>query len=91
MPVAPGQTGARPPRGAGDNAPMKIFYWVMGVLIAGTFVPSVLFFVLYLAGGNPDHGRRAKSLWTASRLFGMVGLNILIWGHVAVGLWQIWR
>ena len=22
---------------------MKIFYWVMGVLIVGTFVPSVLF------------------------------------------------
>ena len=70
--------------------PMKIFYWVMGVLIAGTFVPSVLFFVLYLFGGNPEYGRRARGLWMASRLFGMLALNILIWGHVAVGLWYIW-
>lgn len=69
---------------------MKYFYWVMGLLIAGTFLPSVLFFVLYLAGGNAEHGRRANAFWMASRLFGMFGLNILIWGHVAWGLWAIW-
>ena len=69
---------------------MKIFYWVMGVLVAGTFVPSALFFILYLLGGNAEHGRRAAAFWTATRLFGMFGLNILIWGHVAVTLWYIW-
>ena len=29
-----------------DNRPMTSFYWVMGVLIVGTFVPSVLYLLL---------------------------------------------
>jgi hypothetical protein len=69
---------------------MKYFYWTMGVLIIGTLVPSVLFFVLHLATGSYDHGQRAKSLWNFSRVLTMFSINILIWGHVIVGLWQIW-
>lgn len=68
---------------------MKYFYWVMGVLIVGTLVPSVFFFVLHLSTGSYDHGRRARSLWNFSRVVAMFGINILIWGHVLVGLWQI--
>ena len=48
--------------------PMKIFYWVMGVLIAGTFVPSVLFFVLYLFGGNPEHGGQGPGIGGGGRI-----------------------
>lgn len=70
---------------------MKIFYWVMGVLIVGTFVPSVLCLLLYLVTGAREWGDRARGLWTTSRLFTMFALNLLIWGHVIVGLWRIWR
>lgn len=69
---------------------MKVFYWVMGVLIVGTFVPSVLCLVLYLVTGSREWGQRASGLWTTTRLFTMFALNTLIWGHVIVGLWHIW-
>jgi len=69
---------------------MTFFYWFMALVILGTFVPSVLFFVLYAATGDDEHAKRAKGLWTVSRLFTLFGLNILIWGHVIVALWQLW-
>jgi hypothetical protein len=70
---------------------MRFFYWTMAVLIFGTFIPSVLFMVMYAATGDDDHAKRAKALWTVSRLFTLFALNILIWGHVLVALWQLWR
>jgi hypothetical protein len=70
--------------------PMKVFYWVMGVLIAGTFVPSVLYLVLYAVSGEDACLRRARALWNAARVFTLFGVNLLIWGHVIVGLWRIW-
>lgn len=69
---------------------MKFFYWTMGLLIVGTLVPSVFFLGLYAATGEPVCARRARALWNVSRVFALLGVNILIWGHVAVGLWQIW-
>ena len=69
---------------------MTIFYWVMGVLIAGTFVPSVVYLLLYALTGEDACSRRARALWDYSKLLFGLGLNILIWGHVFVGLWQIW-
>jgi hypothetical protein len=73
-----------------DNRPMTVFYWVMGVLIVGTFVPSLLYLVLYVATGEDTCLRRARALWNFSRVFAMLGINLLIWGHVVVGLWRIW-
>lgn len=69
---------------------MTVFYWVMAVLILGTLAPSVMFLLLFAATGEDAHGRRARTLWNYSRLFTLLGLNILIWGHVLVALWQIW-
>jgi hypothetical protein len=69
---------------------MTVFYWVMGVLIVGTFVPSILYLVLYAVTGRQECARRARALWNYTRLFSMLGMNILIWGHVLVGLWRIW-
>jgi hypothetical protein len=69
---------------------MTIFYWVMGVLIVGTFIPSVVFLLMYAVTGEDGYGKRASGFWQASRLFTLVSLNILIWGHVIVGLWRIW-
>jgi hypothetical protein len=69
---------------------MTIFYWVMAVLIVGTFVPSVLYLVLFLATGEDACMRRARALWSFTRVLTLAGINLLIWGHVVVGLWQIW-
>jgi hypothetical protein len=69
---------------------MTVFYWVMGVLIVGTFVPSVLYLVLYAVTGEPACMDRARALWNVSRVLSLLAVNLLIWGHVAVGLWNIW-
>jgi hypothetical protein len=69
---------------------MKAFYWIMGGLIVATFIPSALYLVLYVVTGEDGCLRRAKGLWTATRLFMLLAFNLTVWGHVAVGLWQIW-
>jgi hypothetical protein len=69
---------------------MVVFYWVMGVLVIGTFAPSILFLLLYAITGQPECARRAKTLWNFTGVFAMLGLNLLIWGHLAVAIWQIW-
>ncbi len=69
---------------------MTFFYWSMAILIVGTFVPSAFFLVLYVVTGEDGCMNRARTLFMFTRLFTMFGLNILIWGHVFVGLWRIW-
>lgn len=69
---------------------MTVFYWVMGVLIVGTLVPSVLYMLLYAATGEDACLRRAQALWNFSRVLSLLGFNLLVWGHVIHGLWQIW-
>jgi hypothetical protein len=69
---------------------MTIFYWVMGVLIVGTLVPSVTYLILYAVTGEPACMRRASALWNFTRVLTLLAGNLLIWGHVVVGLWQIW-
>lgn len=81
---------ARNPAAACDNRAMTVFYWVMGVLIVGTLVPSALFMLLYAVTGEDGAARRARALWTVARVSSLFGVNILIWGHVAAGLWRIW-
>jgi hypothetical protein len=69
---------------------MTVFYGVMAVLIFGTLVPSVLYLVLYAVTGEHACLSRARTLWALTRVFTLFGINLLIWGHVAVGLWNIW-
>ena len=69
---------------------MNVFYGVMAVLIVGTLVPSVLFMLLYMVTGRREALWRARTLWNISRVFTLLGVNLLIWGHVIVGLWNIW-
>ncbi len=69
---------------------MTAFYWVMGVLTVGTLLPSVFYFLLFAATGEPACERRARTLWNVSRVFALASFNLLIWGHVLVALWQIW-
>ena len=68
---------------------MNIFYWLMAVVIVGTFVPSVLYFGLYAVTSEVACLNRARVFWNVSRVFSLLGFNILIWGHVLVGLWRI--
>jgi hypothetical protein len=70
---------------------MIVFYWLMGVLIVGTLVPSALYLVLYMVTGEQACARRASTLWNISRVFTLLAFNLLVWGHVVAGLWQIWR
>jgi len=72
-----------------DNQRMTVFYCVMGVLIVCTFVPSVLYLLLYAVTGRHECARRARALWNYTRMFTLLAMNILIWGHVLVGVWQI--
>lgn len=69
---------------------MKVFYWVMSVLIVGTFVPSVFFLLIYAATGRHEASARARVFWNFTRVFALFGFNILIWGHVVYGLYEIW-
>ena len=49
------------------------------------------FFVLYAVTGENACARRASALWNVSRVFALLGFNLLVWGHVAWWLWSIWR
>lgn len=69
---------------------MKVFYWTMLVLVVGTLVPSALYLLLYMFTGEAACAHRARVLWNVSRVFTLVGFNVLVWGHVIVGLWRIW-
>jgi len=69
---------------------MRVFYWTMGILIAGTFLPSALFLMLYVFTGERECVRRAQLFWNFTRVLALFGANVLIWGHVVVGLWSIW-
>ena len=68
---------------------MTVFYWGIGVLTVGTFLPSVFFILLYAFTGEDGCLRRARALYGWAKMFGLMGLNIGIWGHVAVALWQM--
>ncbi len=70
---------------------MTVFYWTMAVLIVGTFAPSALYMGLYATTGEPACLDRARLLWNLSRVFTLLAFNLLVWGHVVVGLWSIWR
>jgi hypothetical protein len=68
---------------------MTFFYWLMALLIAGTFVPSALYLALFLFTGEVVALDRARKLWNLSRVFTMFGVNLLIWGHVVVAAWSL--
>ena len=73
-----------------DNEIMTVFYWTMAVLIVGTFVPSTMYLLLFATTGEQVCLQRARMFWNVMRVLALVGVNLLIWGHVAVGLWQVW-
>ena len=68
---------------------MTAFYWIMGTLTVGSFLPCLLYIVLYATTGEEACARRARIFWNSAKLFGLLGFNIGIWGHVVVALWRM--
>lgn len=68
---------------------MTVFYWLMALLIAGTFLPSAFYFALFIFTGEDAALQRARNLWNLSRVFTLASANILIWGHVIVAAWRL--
>lgn len=69
---------------------MTVFYWVMGLAIVATLAPTLLYVVLYAVTGEEGCARRARLFWNSTRVLALFGVNLLIWGHVVVGLFRIW-
>ena len=70
---------------------MTVFYWLMGLLIAGTFCPSALYMGIYVFTGEDEALQRARKLWAFLRLFTLLGFNLTLWGHVVVAAWQLFH
>lgn len=70
---------------------MTFFYGLMGFLMAATLLPSVFYLVLYLVTGEDEALARAGKLWNLLRVFTLFGFNLMLWGHVIVGAWQLIR
>ena len=68
---------------------MTIFYWIMATLTVATFLPSVLYFLLYAFTGEDGCLRRSRALFGWAKMFGLAGFNIGIWGHVLVAVWRL--
>lgn len=70
---------------------MTFFYWLMAVVMAATLVPSLLYLGIYLFTGADEALERAAKLWNFTRAFTLLGFNIMLWGHVVVGAWQLFH
>jgi hypothetical protein len=68
---------------------MTVFYIVMAGLIVATFVPSALYLLLYAFTGEEGCLRRARLLWNTTRVLTLAAFNLGVWGHVAVGIWNL--
>ncbi|MBW8846901.1 MAG: hypothetical protein JF607_18205 [Burkholderiales bacterium] len=70
---------------------MTVFYWLMGLLIVGTFCPSALYMGIYVFTGEDEALQRARKLWGFLRLFTLLAFNVTLWGHVVVAAWQLFH
>jgi hypothetical protein len=70
---------------------MSFFYWFMAAVMAATLLPSVFYMVVYFVTGEDAAFERARKLWNFLRAFTLLGFNIMLWGHVIVGFWQLIR
>lgn len=68
---------------------MAFFYWFMVAAMAATLIPSAFYFGVYVFTGEDEALYRARKLWTFLRVFTLLGFNLMLWGHVIVGIWQL--
>jgi hypothetical protein len=50
-----------------------------------------MFILLYAFTGEGACLRRARALFGWAKLFGLLGFNIGIWGHLLVAVWKLIR
>ncbi|RZI95820.1 MAG: hypothetical protein EOP39_29310 [Rubrivivax sp.] len=70
---------------------MTFFYGLMAFAMAATLLPSVFYLGLYLVTGANEALERASKLWNVLRVFTLMGFNLMLWGHVAMGVWYLIR
>lgn len=70
---------------------MTFFYWLMAAVMVATLLPSAFFMGVYVFTGEDGAFQRARSLWTFLRVFTLACFNVMLWGHVIVGVWQLIR
>lgn len=70
---------------------MTFFYWLMGLLMVGTLLPSALYMGLYVFTGENEALDRARKFWNMLRVIGLLFFNLTVWGHVVVAAWQLFR
>lgn len=69
---------------------MKVLFWISGVLLLCTAAPSAIFFMLYIATGEPVPLARAKALYRWAVVVALGTFDIAIFTKVIQGLWAIW-
>jgi hypothetical protein len=70
---------------------MTVLYWVSGILLALTALPSAFFFLLYIMSGEDGCQRRAVAFYRWAALVALATFNIVIFKHVIGTLIDIWR
>lgn len=70
---------------------MSWFYWLMLFVMAGTLLPSALYMGIYVFTGAGEALDRARTWWNFLRAFTLLGFNLMLWGHVLVGIWDLIR
>lgn len=68
---------------------MSFFYWLMGLAMAGTLLPSAVFMGIYVFTGEDSALDRARKWWNLLRVFTLLGFNLMVWGNVLVGIWSL--
>ena len=63
---------------------MTYFYWTLAGLTVASVLPCLLYIVLYAVTGEEACARRAKLFWNSAKVFGLLGFNVGVWGHVVV-------
>jgi hypothetical protein len=63
----------------------------MVAVMLATLLPSALYMGIYVFTGEDEALRRARKMWNFLRAFTLLGFNVMLWGHVIVGFWQLIR
>jgi hypothetical protein len=70
---------------------MTFFYWFMALVMLATLLPSALYMGIYVFTGEDEALYRARKFWNFLRVFTLLCFNVTLWGHVAVGVWELAR
>jgi hypothetical protein len=70
---------------------MTFFYWLMALVMAATLMPSALYMGIYVFTGEDAALQRARKFWNFLRVFTLAGFNLMLWGHVLVAAWSLFR